>query len=369
MKQFAAFIQKEFFHIFRDVRTMMILLVMPVVQIILFGFAITTEVNNVRIAIFDPSKDAATRQLTERLEASRYFTIVRILDSPDTIDEIFRRGEAQLVVVFGDRFQKKLQHTGEASVQLLADATDPNQSTTLTGYASSIIGSYQQELTERQGIPYRILLETRMLYNPQIKSAYSFVPGVMGLIVMLICAMMTSIAIVREKETGTMEVLLASPMPPIYLILAKAVPYLVISIFNMGTILLLSVFVLHVPIAGSFFGLAVISILFILVALALGLMISSAVETQVAAMLVSGAGLMTPVMMLSGMIFPIESMPPLLQWFSALIPARWYIAAVRKIMIQGLDLRAVWLELSVLTAMAAALVTISLKMFKIRLNN
>lgn len=369
MKQFAAFIQKEFFHIFRDVRTMLILLVMPIVQIILFGFAITTEVNNVKIAVYDPSNDGVTRRLTERLEASSYFTVVSQLDRPDQIDDVFRKGKAQLVVVFGDRFQERLRHTGDATIQLIADATDPNQSTTLTGYASSIIASYQQELLQQERIPLRIHSEVRMLYNPQIKSAYSFVPGVMGLIVMLICAMMTSISIVREKETGTMEVLLASPMPPIFLILAKAVPYLVISIFNMGTILLLSVFVLHVPIEGSLAGLAFVSVLFVLVALTLGLMISSLVDTQVAAMLVSGVGLMMPVMILSGMIFPIESMPPVLQWLSALIPARWYISAVRKLMIQGLDLSAVWEEISILTGMAAVLITVSLKLFKIRLKD
>lgn len=306
MKQFLSFVKKEFYHIFRDKRTMLILLGMPVVQIILFGFAITTEVKNTQVAIFDPSKDISTQRITEQLGASEYFSVARILSNPDEIEKVFKEGKANLVVVFGENFNENLLHTGEASIQLIADATDPNQSLTLTGYATNIIGSYQQELMREYNIPFQIKPEVRMLYNPQMKGAYNFVPGVMGLILILICAMMTSIAIVREKEMGTMEVLLASPIRPIYIILAKAVPYFTLSVVNLSSILLLSVFVLEVPVAGSLFWLAIISLIFIFVALALGLFISSVADTQVTAMLISGIGLMMPVMLLSGMIYPIE---------------------------------------------------------------
>ncbi|KAA6343967.1 Inner membrane transport permease, partial [termite gut metagenome] len=253
MKQFAAFVKKEFYHIFRDKRTVLILLVMPIVQIILFGFAVTTEVNNVRIAVFDPSKDSSTQQITERFEASRYFTVTQLLSNPQEINDVFKEGKANLVIVFGEGFNENLLSTGGASVQLIADATDPNLATVLTGYASNIILAYQQELINEHAVPFRILSEVKMLYNPQMKSAYNFVPGVMGLILILICAMMTSIAIVREKETGTMEVLLASPVKPIYMIVAKVVPYFVLSAVNLATIILLAVFVLGVPIAGSLF--------------------------------------------------------------------------------------------------------------------
>jgi len=340
---------------------------MPIIQIILFGFAITTEVQNVQVAVFDPSKDASTERIIERLQASEYFAIVQVLNSPAEIDKVFREGKINLVVVFGENFSNNLLHTGEASIQLIADATDPNQATTLTGYATNIISSYQQELLREYSIPFQIIPEIRMLYNPQIKSAYNFVPGVMGMILMLICAMMTSIAIVREKEMGTMEVLLASPMKPIFIILAKAVPYFVLSVVNLTTILLLSVFVLEVPVAGSLIGLTIISFIFIMVALSLGLLISSVVDTQVAAMLVSGMGLMMPVMLLSGLVFPLESMPSILQWLANIIPAKWYISAVRKIMIQGLDLSSVIPELSILSVMAVILIFISLKKFKNRL--
>lgn len=368
MKQFLSFVKKEFYHIFRDRRTMLILLVMPIVQIILFGFAITTELKNTQIAVFDPSKDVSTQRIIEQLNASEYFTVAEILNNPDDIEQVFREGKVNMVVVFGDNFNNNLLHTGEASIQLIADATDPNQSLMQTGYAANIIGSYQQELMREYNIPFQIMPEVKMLYNPQLKGAYNFVPGVMGLILMLICAMMTSIAIVREKEMGTMEILLASPMKPIFIILAKAVPYLTLSLVNLTSILLLSYFVLEVPVAGSLFWLAVISFLFIMVALSLGLLISSVAETQVAAMLISGMGLMMPVMMLSGMIYPIESMPEVLQWLANIIPAKWYVDAIKKLMIQGVGVQFVLKEMMILLGMAILLITISLKKFKVRLN-
>ena len=368
MKQFRSFVRKEYYHIFRDKRTMLILLAMPIVQILLFGFAITTEVKDVKVAVFDPSKDASTQRIKERINTSEYFTIAEELTNIDQINDIFKYGKINLVIVFSENFAENLLHTGEAKVQLIADGTDPNQASTLTGYVSGILGSYQQELMEQYQVPFQIIPETRMLYNPQLKSAYNFVPGVMGLILMLICAMMTSIAIVREKETGTMEVLLSSPMKPIYIILAKAVPYFTLSIVNLITILLLSVFVLGVPVSGSLFWLAILSLLFVFVALALGLFISTLVNTQMAAMLASGMGLMMPIMLLSGMMFPIESMPPVLQWVSAIVPARWYIEAVKKIMIQGVELQYIAKELVIIGAMAISLILLALSKFKTRLS-
>lgn len=368
MKLFYAFVRKEFYHIFRDKRTVLILLVMPIVQILLFGFAITTEVKDTRIAVLDLSKDAVTQDIKQRFEASPYFSIAQEADSPTQIEEAFKNGEIGLALVFGEHFAGELRRGEGAQVQLIADGTDPNQASMFTGYATGILSSIQQELSTQTQVPFRIVPQTKMLYNPQSKSAYNFVPGVMGLILMLICAMMTSIAIVREKETGTMEVLLASPMKPLYIILAKAVPYFTLSLINLTTILLLSVFVLGVPIAGSLCWLVLVSLLFIFLALALGLFISTMVDTQMAAMLASGMGLMMPVMLLSGMMFPIESMPKVLQWLSCLVPARWYIAAVKKIMIQGVDIQFVAKEVCILAAMAITLIILSLKKFKIRLN-
>ena len=339
----------------------MILLGMPVLQIILFGFAITTELNHSRVAVLDPSKDAVTTRITERIDENRYFSVVKELSSASDIETVFRHDEADIVVAFTPDFDANLS-TGEAGIQLVVDATDPNTGNMMAGYVQGIVGQALQSGTQSSPI-----VQTHLLFNPQMKSAYNFVPGVMGLILMLICAMMTSISIVREKETGTMEVLLVSPIRPIFIILAKAVPYLVLSCVNLATILLLSVYVLHVPVEGSLWTLSFLSLLLIAVALSLGLLISCVVQNQVAAMIVSGMGLMMPVMLLSGMIFPIESMPAVLQWISNIIPARWYIQAVKKGMIEGLGMAAVWHEALILSGMAALLIGLSLKKFKERL--
>ena len=368
MKQFLSFIRKEFYHIFRDKRTILILLGMPIAQILLFGFAITTEVKNSRVAVFDPSKDNETKQIKEHFQASEYFTIVAELSAPEQIDQAFKQGKIDLAIIFSENFADNLLHTKEAAIQLITDGTDPNQASIITGYASNILGTYQQNQRQQYHIPMQIIPEIKMLYNPQLKSAYNFVPGVMGLILTLICAMMTSIAIVREKETGTMEILLASPMKPIYIILAKAVPYFVLSIMNLITILFLAVYVLKVPIVGNLFWLAIVSLLFLFLALSLGLLISTMVDNQMAAMLFSGMGLIMPTMLLSGLIFPIDSMPIILQWISSIIPARWYIEAVKKIMIQGVEIQFVLKELIILTTMTLLLIILSLKQFKTRLN-
>jgi len=292
---------------------------------------------------------------------------VKRIQTSDEIQPIFRDAKAKLVVVFEDHFAEKLHQTGKAHIQLIADATDPNAATSFTFYASNIITSYQQELMGATKNPYQIIPEIKMLYNPQMIGAFNFVPGVLGMIMLLICAMMTSIAIVREKEMGTMEILLVSPMKPIYIILSKITPYFVLSFVNFGTIMLLSVFVLKVPIAGSLMSLVAVSLLYIFVSLALGLLVSTLTDSQQAAMLISGMGLMLPVMLLSGMIFPIENMPIALQWLSDIVPAKWYISAVKSIMIKGLGISSVLKEVGILGLMSIVLVGVSVKKFKIRL--
>jgi len=367
MKQLFSFIRKEFYHILRDKTTMMILLLMPIIQIILFGFALTTEVKDTQVAVLVPTNDEASSRIIDKLDASAYFDVVAKIHSTDEIQPVFRDAKAKLVVVFEDHFGEKLRHNGTAHIQLLADATDPNAATSFTFYASNIINSYQQELMGENKNPYQITPEVKMLFNPQMKSSFNFVPGVLGMIMLLICAMMTSIAIVREKEMGTMEILLVSPMKPIYIILSKITPYFVLSCVNFATIMLLSVFVLGVPIAGSFMSLVAVSLLYIFVSLSFGLLVSTITNSQQAAMLVSGMGLMIPVMLLSGMMFPIENMPLPLQWLSCIVPARWYIAAVKAIMIEGLGITSVLKEVGILCLMGTILVTISLKKFKVRL--
>lgn len=366
MKQFIAFIRKEFYHILRDKRTMLILLGMPVVQIILFGFAISTEVKNVRTAILPPSYDIAVQQVAERLGANEYFQITEIVRSPEELQDEFRKGNIDLAIVFPTQYTNYSYKEDEA-IQIIADASEPNLALTRSNYAQNILAQAESELKGTAAQP-AVIPNLKLLYNPQMKSAYNFVPGVMGLILMIICAMMTSVAIVREKETGTMEILLVSPVRPIFVILSKVVPYLVLSLVNLATILLLSRFVLDVPVSGSIIGLLFVSLLFILVSLALGLLISCMAQTQAAALLVSAMVLMIPTILLSGMIFNIESMPGILQVLSDFIPARWYIDLVRKIMIEGVPMRYVWNETGILLLMLVIFVSISLRLFKNRLN-
>lgn len=368
MKQFIVFVTKEFRHILRDKRTMLILVVMPVVMIILFGFAITTEVKNSRVAVLDYSKDEVTTQIVEHIAHNRYFTIVRNLSNETEIEHIFLQNEADMVIAFSQDFASEMKKSGQAKVQILTDGSEPNQASVRTGYMQQVLAACQQEAAQHDGIKPSFQIEpvTRFLYNPQSKSEYNFVPGVIGLILLLICAMMTSIAIVKEKEMGTMEILLASPLPPIVIVLAKLVPYFVISCLNLVTILTLSVVLLHIPIAGSLLGLVAVTMLYVLVSLLLGLFISTCVGSQLAAMLLSLL-LIVPTVYLSGITFPIESMPITLQHVSAIVPARWYVDIARRLMIQGVGVRYVFQETMILVAMAAVLLSVSWKMFKTRL--
>jgi ABC-2 type transport system permease protein len=367
MKQFLSFVKKEFYHILRDRRTMFILLGMPIVQIIIFGFALTNEVKNSRIAILDNAKDASTASLIAELEASRYFDIEQNLFSYAEIESAFKKGKIKMAVVFPPKFGDDLQHFNKAQVQLIADASDPNVANTLTNYATSVIMDYQDRVTDSRRLPYSINTELRMLYNPQLKGAYSFVPGVMAMVLMLVCTMMTAITIVREKELGTMEVMLVSPMRPIRIILAKAVPYLILSLVNIASILLLSAFVLDVPINGSLPLLIAESTLFTITCLVFGLLISSSTDSQQTAMFISLTGMFLPTIMLSGFMFPIENMPLPLQIISNIVPAKWFYAIVKDVMIKGVGLESVWKETLILLGMTVALLGLSLKKFKIRL--
>jgi ABC-2 type transport system permease protein len=365
--QFISFIKKEFHHIFRDRRTLFILLGMPIVQIIIFGFALTNEVKNAKFAVLDQSKDVATSQIISELDASRYFDILKSVNSYKEIEQLFRRGEVKLAIVFPPSFNSDLEHFNTTQVQLVADASDPNTATTLTGYATTIIKDYQQPLMNDKKLPYTISTSARMLYNPQLKGAYNFVPGVMAMVLMLVCTMMTAITIVREKETGTMEIMLVSPMQPLIIIIAKAVPYLMLSIINITSILLLSVFVLDVPINGSIVLLMSEGILFTITCLSFGLLISSVTETQQMAMFISLTGMFLPTVMLSGFMFPIENMPLPLRVVSNIVPARWFYEIVKSVMIKGLSLANVWKQTAILIVMTLALLALSIKKFKIRL--
>ncbi len=368
MKLLLTFIAKEFKHILRDPRTLLILFGMPIIQIVLFGFALSTEVKNANIAILDETHDEASRLLTERLQASEYFTIVRTIQTSKDIEQVFRTGSAKLVVVFPAGFRESLLHTNRTSVQLIADASDPNVATTLVNYATAIINDYQQGLQFNRKLPYSIVVEPRMLYNPQMEGSYNFVPGVMAVVLMLICVLMTSISIVREKELSTMEILLVSPMQPRIVLIAKMIPYLVLSMGIVTMILLLSVFVLHVPIRGSVLLLFIESFLFVVVCLAIGLIISNFTNTQVVAMLVALMAMMLPTVMLSGFMFPIENFPLPIKFISNILPSKWYFFAVKNIMIKGLPFSGVLQETAVLFGMAVLFMVVGVRTFKTRLS-
>ena len=353
MKQFYSFVIKEARHILRDKRTMLILFGMPIVLMLLFGFAITNDVRNVRTVVVTSQMDHLTRQAVERLAASEYFTIVKTVPTPKEAEWMIRSQKADLAIVFAQDFASK-----KSGAQFIVDGSDPNMAQQWTTYAQQTMAAANSSL---------FTLHSSLLYNPQMKSAYNFVPAIMGMLLLLICAMMTSVSIVREKERGTMEVLLVSPIKPLMIIVAKVVPYLLLALVILAIILLMSATVLDVPLQGGLGWILIVSLIYILLALSLGLLISNIAQTQFVALLVSAMVLLLPTVMLSGMLFPVESMPTVLQWISAVIPPRYYIQAMRKLMIMGVGIQEVWQEVVILIGMTALLLTISLKKFNKRL--
>jgi len=359
MKQFIAFVIKETKHILRDKRTMLILFGMPVVMMLLFGFAITTDVKNVRTVVVTSEMSPRTQRAVERLAQSEYFIITQTVNTPQEAERLIRSQKADMALVF-------VQNRG---MQIMVDGSDPNMAQQWTTYALQTIAADRSAPATLHAAKNDspITIHTSLLYNPQMKSAYNFVPAIMGMLLMLICAMMTSISIVREKEKGTMEVLLVSPVRPLMVIIAKAVPYLILAFGILITILLMARFVLGVPLAGSLFWILAVSTLYILLALSLGLLISNVAQTQLVALLLSAMVLLMPVVMLSGMLFPVESMPTILQWISAIVPPRYYIETMRKLMIMGVGIGEVAHEVAVLAGMTVVLLAIALKKFNVRL--
>ena len=363
---FIAFVGKEIRHILRDRRTMLILFGMPLIMMLLFGFAISTDVKDVRLVAVTTPADYLTQRMLARLDASEYFILTHTTHTTIEAEQLIRNGQADIAIVFSPRFADRLPK-GQGQVQLILDGADPNQASMQGAYATQILQAGMAEAMSAAHVPQSTEIITRLLYNPQMKSAYNFVPGIMGLLLLLICAMMTSVSIVREKERGTMEVLLVSPIRPLLILIAKAVPYFLLSILILLFILGISNFVLKVPVSGNLLAILTLCLLYIFLALCLGLLISVVAKTQLQALLISGMLMLMPNLLLSGMIYPIESMPLPLQWFSAIIPARWFIAAIRKLMVMGVGLQMVGRELLILTAMSLLILGIALKKFKTRL--
>jgi ABC-2 type transport system permease protein len=367
MNRFRGFVKKEFLHVVRDRRTLLILFGIPVVQLVLFGFAIRNEVDDIAVGIVDLSNDFATHEIANRLSSSGHFNLVEFASTDVGLEEAFRRGRIKEAVIFEPRFAERLFADGTAHVQVIADATNPNVASTVLAYTTAVIARYQRELGAGMEETPVIASEVRMRFNPELKSVYLFVPGLIALVLMLVCALMTSITITREKELGTMEVLLVSPLRPRQIIVGKVLPYLGLSMAIVVVILGLANMVFGVPIRGSVLLLLAECALFTACALGLGILISTKANTQQTATMVSLAGLLLPTVILSGFIFPIASMPTPMQWVSHIVPAKWFLIIIRSIMVKGAGFEFIWKETAILTGMTMFLLAASVRNFKDRL--
>lgn len=368
MKPLLAFIQKEFYHLFRDLRTLLILIGMPIAFLVIFGFALSTEIKNAKIAILDNAKDYHSIRITNKVLSSGYFQLYRNLHSYHELENAFRDGKIKMAIVFPVSFSDNFTHNGKSQIQLVGDASDPNTAITLINYASSIIRDYQLSAQGPANVPLQINTETKMRYNPELKSAYGFVPGVIVLVLMLISAMMTSVTIAREKEFGNMEILLVSPLRPYQIVLGKVIPYFLLSILNTTILLVMGVFMFGVPILGNIWLLIGECLLFGLTALSLGIFISSKADSQMLAMFISLIALMMPTVILTGFIFPVESMPSVLRYISNILPATWFMIILKNVMLKGTGLELLWKPTLVLAGMTLFFMVLSIKNFKNRLS-
>lgn len=365
--QLLSFVRKEFYHVLRNRKVLLILFGMPVVQVLLFGFVLSNEVKNTKVIVADYAQDEISKALITKIDASRYFDVIAQNVPHNEIESVFTEGKIKAAVIFPKGLSEELAHNKHAQIQIIVDATDVNAGNTINGYLTAVVYDYVSAQNKGVTMPYQITTEMRMLYNPELRGAPNFVPGVMAMVLMLVCVLMTAVAIVREKEMGTMEVLLVSPIKPIMVIISKAIPYLLLSVINLLSILFVSVYILDVPVAGNVFLLLAESTLFIFTCLSLGILISIRTGSQQVAMLISLIGMLLPTLMLSGFMFPIENMPYVLQLISNIVPSRWYYVIVKAVMIKGAGFSSIWKETLILFGMTVFLLVVSLKNYKIRL--
>jgi ABC-2 type transport system permease protein len=368
MKRFLGFVKKEFLHIFRDYRTLFILFGIPAAQILIFGFAISTDVKNAGVAFLDLSKDETTQKLTDKIISSGFFRRTENLLNYNEIEDVFRKGKTKEVVIFERDFGKKLLSEGKANISIIADGSEPNTATLVTNYTTAIILDFNREISGIQGTNSGLIQpEVKMFYNPNLQSQHMFVPGVITMILILICALMTSVTITREKEFGTMEVLLVSPLKPIQIILGKVMPYFLLSFINVILILVLSWFVFGLPVKGSIILLLAESMLYIMMSLSVGILISIVSSSMQQAIFISLVGMMLPTILLSGFIYPLENMPDIYRWISLAMPPRYFIVIIKNIMIKGTGFLFVWKETLILLLMTILFIGISVRKFKVRL--
>jgi ABC-2 type transport system permease protein len=367
MKRFFGFVVKEFHHIFRDKRTLVILFGLPMVMIILFGYVVTNELNGVRIGVWDRSGDQTTKEAVEKIASSGYFEVAASIDREEEIASLFKSGRVKMVVVFEENFEARITREKRTAISMITDASDANSAQLAQNYLQGVLMNHFMQINEGLAVPWTIEVKPRMFYNEEMKGVYMFVPGLMALILMLISALMTSVTITREKEFGTMELLLASPLKPREIILGKVTPYVLLAFVNAVTIVVLGFLVFDVPVTGSLWILMVECLLYITLALSLGVLISTAAKTQQMAMVFSLLGLMLPTILLSGFIFPIDNMPVILQWLSSIMPARWFVVIVKNVMLKGTGFAYIWKETLIMLGMTLFFIMAAVRRFNIRL--
>lgn len=367
MKAFRGFVEKEVRHILRDPRTVAILFGMPLIMLILFGYAIRNEINKVDLVISNPLGNAEVTEIIHKLESSGYFKIVAYQTGPVDAEHYFENDRAKAVLIFGESIEQQHSNQQAPQVQLILDATEPNLSRIISNYLQAILRDYSIQKSNASDQLAGVQVEPRFLFNPELKSSYLFVPGVIAVILMLISSLMTALTITREKESGTMEILLVSPLKPAEIIIGKVLPYTVLAAANVFSILIAADILFDIPFRGSFFLFAIESMIFVIVSLALGVFISTAANTQLIAMLISLVGLLLPTIILSGFIFPIKDLPEVLQWLSHAVPAKWFLIVVRGIMLKGQGIAELWMETLVLAGMCVFFLALSTLKFKPRL--
>jgi len=361
MNKLKPFIRKEFYHIFRDKKTLLIIFILPIVLVTLFGFAIRSEIKDTKIAILDKSKDEMSIGLTDKIIASKYFINSADVETDSQLEEKFKNGDITVAIIIPPDFSKNFLKLNTTKIQIITDATNFNTATITKQYLSSIIGAFTKEKLDSPNVQEPINLSLRLVYNPELKDVYMFVPGLLALILMLVSAIMSSVSLTKEKETGTFDVLKVSPLRSYHIIIGKLIPYLILSLINVVVIIAMSVLIFNMPINGSYILLFIVCILFLLTALSIGVFVSSITDTQQGALLLSIVALFLPTTLLSGFIYPIENMPMILQGICQIFPATWFIEAIKTVMIKGGGIEFIWVQLLVLSCMTVFFIGLSVK--------
>ena len=361
MEGFKAILIKEFRHIFRDGRTLSMVFIIPVVMVILFGYAISNEIKNTKIVILDKAHDPLSEKLIKKVISTNYFQNIQVLDNDRDIEPAFKEGKIRLALVIPEDFESSFYRDQHAEIQLVADAADLNNTITLVSYMQTIINDFQLEQNRLFPHIQPFDITVKMEYNPEMKSVFMFIPGNIAMVMVIVTALMTSITLSREKESGSMRMLMITPVRPLFIILGKIIPYMLISFFSAIVILLMAYFVFQMPVIGNIFLLLLIFLTFMCTAAAFGILISTVAPTQQVAMIGTMMGLFLPTMLLSGFIFPIENMPWILQILSNIVPPKWFIIAVKDVMIKGSGFAEVWKPFCIMLIMNVFLIAVSLK--------